>query len=914
MKMRSLQALSTTIFIFLFGLTPLSLWAQTVQTFNTSGSFTVPCGVTSITVQCWGAGGGGAGDVSGGVYGSGGGGGGYSAANIAVVPGTVIAYTVGTGGAGGAGNSNGAAGGSTTFSTVIAGGGGGGTVNGGVGGVGGVGTVQNGTNGSISTIFLSGAGGNAGGGGGTGGAAQSGNANGNPGNPPGGGGSGGRFTSGSNKNGGAGANGRITLTYNGPNAGPDQWLSCTNSTVMAANLPSVGTGTWSVVSGTATITTPNSPNTTITGLVFNTVVVLRWTWTGAGCPAVSDDVTLNVGICADEPCSAQPIAVNTSCSYSTFSNTNSTASNSFGQPGCGMYTGNDMWYSAVVPANGTLTIQAVDNAGGTNIYPGIAIYTGPDCSTLTHHGCASTASTVTPATSTYVGTPGETVWIRLWDINGAEGVYNICAFTHTNSTGDVFAGTTTTLSCPGPAMTFTDPGGSGNYSNNLSATWTVCPPAPGQYVTVTFSSFSLENNFDFLTVIDGAGSNDPIIGNYTGATLPPTITSSDADGCLTFFFRSDNINVAAGWNATVSCSSTPGTNTNFCSTTNCSGNCGTWICADGLFPTNNSGSVGVQELGEQVAGCLGGAGEVATAWFYFTALSAGNIQFTFDGPNGQDYDFAVWGPSASGDPPCPMNTGLSPIRCSFADVQNTANPVGLMNGAGDFYEGPEGDGFVEDLDVLPGETYALVLNIYMNGNPQPVIDLDISGTGTLDCTPLPIELLSFDGIYDNGFNRVRWQSATEYNNNYYTLYYSNDAVNWEVLNSQPGAGNSNVPVGYSHSHVSPYSITYYKLRQTDYDGKYKEFGPISISKMGSGDDFVFNFYPNPSDNVINVYTAYDGNLTIKLVDNLGRIVKAEVIPGGGLSMLDVSSLQAGIYILQVESDKGIERQERIIIK
>src|SRR5688572_32778140 len=80
------------------------LSAQTVQTFTANGSFTVPCGVNSITVQCWGGGGGGAGDNvvgPGGISGGGGGGGGYSTNVLVVVPGQVIPYTVGAGGTGG---------------------------------------------------------------------------------------------------------------------------------------------------------------------------------------------------------------------------------------------------------------------------------------------------------------------------------------------------------------------------------------------------------------------------------------------------------------------------------------------------------------------------------------------------------------------------------------------------------------------------------------------------------------------------------------------------------------------------------------------------------------------------------------------------------------------------------------------
>ena len=50
-----------------------------------------------------------------------------------------------------------------------------------------------------------------------------------------------------------------------PDAGPDQNV-CGSTATMAANTPTVGTGVWQIVTGTATITNPNSPTTTVTGL------------------------------------------------------------------------------------------------------------------------------------------------------------------------------------------------------------------------------------------------------------------------------------------------------------------------------------------------------------------------------------------------------------------------------------------------------------------------------------------------------------------------------------------------------------------------------------------------------------------------------------------------------------------------
>ncbi len=104
---------------------------------------------------------------------------------------------------------------------------------------------------------------------------------------------------------------------------------------------------------------------------------------------------------------------------------------------------------------------------------------------------------------------------------------------------------------------FTDPAGiNANYANNSSATTTICPSNPTDYVTVTFNSFALESNYDFLKVYDGTTASAPLIVSLSGSIIPSAISSSTPGGCLTFVFTSDSSVAAAGWDATVSCAAT----------------------------------------------------------------------------------------------------------------------------------------------------------------------------------------------------------------------------------------------------------------------------------------------------------------------------------------------------------------------
>ncbi len=94
--------------------------------------------------------------------------------------------------------------------------------------------------------------------------------------------------------------------------------------------------------------------------------------------------------------------------------------------------------------------------------------------------------------------------------------------------------------------TFYDSGGpSGNYGNDERKVW-VIQPAGATQITLTFTSFDLEDNYDFLYIYDGLSVWSPRIGRYNTQS-PGTITSSG--GALTIEFRSDCATTTAGWSA-----------------------------------------------------------------------------------------------------------------------------------------------------------------------------------------------------------------------------------------------------------------------------------------------------------------------------------------------------------------------------
>lgn len=136
---------------------------------------------------------------------------------------------------------------------------------------------------------------------------------------------------------------------------------------------------------------------------------------------------------------------------------------------------------------------------------------------------------------------------------------------------------------------FYDSGGSGGNYGNDERTITVFSPAGATSVTVTFTSFNLENTWDYLYIYDGDDIWDPLIGYYTGTSNPGTVTSTG--GHLTFEFRSDCSTVSAGWQASFTSNAGPGGGDSIPPVTTLSVP-GSWQTADFAVNFNDSDEVG----------------------------------------------------------------------------------------------------------------------------------------------------------------------------------------------------------------------------------------------------------------------------------------------------------------------------------
>ncbi|HMN04356.1 MAG TPA: hypothetical protein PKD45_01410 [Flavobacteriales bacterium] len=855
---------------------------------------------------------------------------------------------------------------------------------------------------------------------------------------------------------------------------------------------------------------PNS--STVSGLVVGQTYWIRvYTYFSS----TSSDIT-NFNICVstpgpppanDNPCNAQVVTPNTAlaCTNQTPGTTGGATPSGVPTTPCYGTPDNDVWYRFTATSN--IHFINLNNINGTTTDMYIAVYSGT-CSNLTNIACSD------PESLTLNGLViGQTYWIRIYtyftsgandvtnfdlcittqapmpilhcgqvsyDPGGAAGNYpngsnftqTICptnsgdavtlTFTMFNTEGTfdvltIYDGPSTSSpmlgsysgsTIPGPitasdpsgclTLRFTsdasvnyagwaanitcspwvpppptcgtvvyDPGGAaGNYPNNSNITQTFCPDNPGDVVTLIFTSFQTESYFDVLTIYDGPNTAAPTLGSYSGTDMPPVITSSHPSGCITIRFTSDGSVNYSGWSALVNCQPLPagacvyalimtdsgnngwgssavrvringgpwtsytvtgssnvillgvnlgdlieaeyiatGPNQNqnrytigklgqfpyftsdqppaagitFSQIVNCGPppsppqDCmgGITVCSS-LAINNTSTSTGLTaDLNSTNQGCLS-SGERQGTWYFFSPQTAGTIGFSISPANStDDYDFAVWGPYTAAQ--CPSGP---PLRCSYNAPPSYV--VGLGNGATDLSEGAGGDGWVKTINVLADEVYVLYIDNFSTSGQAFTLNWNLSGGVSLDCTTLPVELLTLEARPRRPEAEVLWATTTEQGTSHFIVERSLDNEHFTPIGTMPAAGNSVFRTDYLFVDHKPYrGINYYRLQQVDLDGATTRTHVVTA--ILADNDHRPTVFPNPAKDVVNVSlnAPSDGIVTILLQDALGRVIASHQTAGKrGDQILEVpvDRLAKGWYNLRLMLPDGSTLQSEGFLK
>lgn len=198
------------------------------------------------------------------------------------------------------------------------------------------------------------------------------------------------------------------------------------------------------------------------------------------------------------------------------------------------------------------------------------------------------------------------------------------------------------------------------------------------------------------------------------------------------------------------------------------------------------------------------------------------------------------------------------------------------------------------------------LNIAANTLTAPAQSTEFI-LGITDNGGLPITLTYFNAAtLKNKSVRLDWQTTSEINNDYFTIEKSKDGKNWEFVEEINGAGNSSALLNYSLIDDSPYSgLSYYRLKQTDYDAKfaYSDIKSVNINASSGNEASI---YPNPTKSSITIIGDILELDDIKVFNLLGQDVTSKTKESnreyeGAKLIIDLSLLDTGVYFVKTKT-------------
>lgn len=187
-------------------------------------------------------------------------------------------------------------------------------------------------------------------------------------------------------------------------------------------------------------------------------------------------------------------------------------------------------------------------------------------------------------------------------------------------------------------------------------------------------------------------------------------------------------------------------------------------------------------------------------------------------------------------------------------------------------------------------------------DPHP--DSGLCGTfNTPVSLPLPVELSLFEANLSQNEVILKWETESEFNNDYFDVEHSVDGVYFTPIAEIQGNGISTEKTDYSFTHRNPeVGINYYRLNQMDFDGR-SEYSKVVTAEFESeiGDVTI---YPNPAKELLTIELniAFENDSNIQIFDLTGRLVgtsKMSLEKGNNQLLLDVSLLQNGVYFIQL---------------
>lgn len=247
---------------------------------------------------------------------------------------------------------------------------------------------------------------------------------------------------------------------------------------------------------------------------------------------------------------------------------------------------------------------------------------------------------------------------------------------------------------------------------------------------------------------------------------------------------------------------------------------------------------------------------------------------------------------------------------------NKTGSQGTYTGDGNVYAGSFSGDAQSTIDDGTGEDSSFTIDDLSNDG-FPEIEDFVNGGGT---TPLPVDLLYFKVDSESDIT-LSWATATEINNDYFSVERSEDGINFYEIGRVDGNGDSNQEIKYSFTDkfvLAP--IEYYRLKQVDFDGQFEYFQVKRVETDLEKEQVQITAYPTSVEtgkvSLSSTRPFQVQEITVySLTGGETKNLKQQVIQENPLNYsINVDNLPKGFYLLKVTSSEGQDFSTRLMIK
>ena len=179
-------------------------------------------------------------------------------------------------------------------------------------------------------------------------------------------------------------------------------------------------------------------------------------------------------------------------------------------------------------------------------------------------------------------------------------------------------------------------------------------------------------------------------------------------------------------------------------------------------------------------------------------------------------------------------------------------------------------------------------------------------------------MTSFTVVKQDESLELKWQTASELNNEKFEIEMSQDGRSFQKVGEVKGNGTTQTQVDYDFQiEEPPVGMSYYRLKQMDYDGKF-EYSKIVSANFEKQGTSIGKIFPNPSrSGLVNLTLSAEEEQVIQVAifDVAGKKINDQtrsLLAGNNELKFDFSAFDKGIYIVTIRDDKSTTSRKLIL--